>query len=67
MNAFCVPTTAASTFHSSMRKSIAPIELTPSTNSRAGCFASSSALRTPATSLLTPVAVSLCTIMTALI
>src|SRR5256886_8091701 len=58
---FCDPVMARSTFHSSMRKSIEPMELTPSTYSRAGCCAASIALRTAATSLVTPVAVSLWT------
>ena len=43
------------------------IELTPSTKSSAGCFVSFSAFRTPATSLVTPVAVSLWVKSTALI
>src|SRR6266550_2907813 len=42
---FCDPVMARSTFHSSMRKSIEPMELTPSTYSRAGCCAASIALR----------------------
>src|SRR6059036_4381499 len=58
---FCDPVIAKSTFHSSMRKSIEPMELTPSTYSRAGCCAASIALRTAPTSLVTPVAVSLWT------
>src|SRR6266700_2134194 len=58
---FCDPVMARSTFHSSMRKSMEPMELTPSTYSRAGCCAASIALRTAATSLVTPVAVSLWT------
>src|SRR5438876_6692859 len=53
---FCDPVMARSTFHSSMRKSIEPMELTPSTYSRAGCCAASIALRTAPTSLVTPVA-----------
>ena len=44
-----------------------PIELTPSTMSSAGCLASFSARRMPATSLVTPVAVSLWVKSTALI
>ena len=59
MKPFCEPETQQSTPHSSMRKSIEPIDDTPSTNSSAGCLAASSALRTPAMSLVTPVAVSL--------
>ena len=59
MKPFCEPVTAMSTPHSSMRKSIEPIELTPSTKSIAGCTAASMALRTAAMSERTPVAVSL--------
>src|SRR3990172_4248282 len=59
MKPFCEPDTQQSTPHSSMRKSMQPTELTPSTKRSAGCLASFSALRTPATSLVTPVAVSL--------
>ena len=44
-----------------------PIELTASTNSSAGWSAASIAARTPAMSLVTPVAVSLCVASTALI
>jgi hypothetical protein len=36
MKPFCEPATAMSTPHSSMRKSMLAIELTPSTNSMAG-------------------------------
>src|SRR6266705_348447 len=64
---FCDPVMTRSTFHSSMRKSIEPMELTPSTYSRAGCCAASIALRTAATSLVTPVAVSLWTMRIPLI
>ncbi len=67
MNPFCEPVTAMSTPHSSIRKSMDAMELTPSTKRSAGWRASSSALRTPAISLVTPVAVSLCTTATALI
>ncbi len=67
MKPFCEPETARSTPHSDMRKSIEAIELTPSTIRSAGCLASSSARRTPATSLVTPVAVSLWQTRTALI
>jgi hypothetical protein len=58
MKPFCEPLTAQSTPHSSWRKSIEPIDETPSTKSSAGWFAASSAARQPATSLVTPVAVS---------
>src|SRR6185312_13031223 len=67
MKPFCEPATARSTPHSSMRKSMLAIELMPSTMSSAGWRAASSALRTPATSLVTPVAVSLWQTSTALI
>jgi len=67
MKPFCDPETARSTPHSSMRKSMAAIDETPSTQSSAGCWASSRALRTAATSLVTPVAVSLWQTKTALI
>ena len=50
-----------------MRNSMQPMELTPSTNSSAGCFKSSSNARTVARSLVTPVAVSLWVRITALI
>src|SRR5205807_1226425 len=53
---FCEPVIARSTFHSSMRKSIDPTELTPSTYSSAGCWAASMARRTAPRSLVTPVA-----------
>ena len=59
MKPFCEPDTATSTFHSSMRKSMLAMELTPSTISMAGCLARSMARRRPAMSLVTPVAVSL--------
>ncbi len=45
MSPFCEPVTAQSTPHSSIRKSMLPIELTPSTMSRAGCLVSFSAFR----------------------
>ena len=67
MRPFWEPVTAQSTPHSSMRKSMLAIELTPSTMRSAGWRASSSAFRTPATSLVTPVAVSLWVNRTALI
>ena len=67
MKPFWLPVTATSTPHSSMRKSMQAIELTPSTRSSAGCFAASIALRTAATSERTPVAVSLWVTRTALI
>lgn len=52
--AFCDPVTATSTFHSSIRKSRAPMELTPSTRNRAGCEWESIMLRTALRSLVTP-------------
>ncbi len=67
MKPFCEPETHASTPHSPMRMSSEPTDDTPSTNSSAGCLAASSALRTPAMSEETPVAVSLCVANTALI
>ena len=67
MSPFCEPVTARSTPHSSIRKSMLAIELTPSTKSSAGCCVSFIAFRTPATSLVTPVAVSLWVKSTALI
>ena len=67
MSPFCDPVTARSTPHSSIRKSMLAIELTPSTMRSAGCLVSFSALRMPATSLVTPVAVSLWVKSTALI
>ena len=67
MKPFWLPVTATSTPHSSMRKSIEAIELTPSTRRSAGCFAASIARRTAATSERTPVAVSLWVTRTALI
>ena len=66
MKPFWLPAMAPSTRHSSMRKSIEPIEDTPSTNSIAGCFAASIARRTAGMSVVTPVAVSFCTTITAL-
>ena len=56
MKPFWEPLTAKSTPHSSMRKSMLAIELTPSTMSNAGWPVASSAARTAATSLVTPVA-----------
>jgi hypothetical protein len=67
MSPFCEPVTARSTPHSSIRKSMLAIELTPSTMSSAGCWSSFSTSRMPATSLVTPVAVSLWVKSTALI
>jgi hypothetical protein len=67
INPFWEPQTARSTPHSSIRKSMLAIELTPSTMSRAGWRVSFNAWRTPATSLVTPVAVSLWVNRTALI
>src|SRR5712664_3566192 len=64
MSPFCEPVTARSTRHSLMRKSMLPSELTASAKSSAGCCASSITWRTAARSLVTPVAVSLCTIIT---
>ena len=67
MNPFWDPVTATSTPHSSIRKSIEPMEDTPSTKNSAGCPAASIARRTAAMSETTPVAVSLCVARTALI
>ena len=67
MSPFCDPVTARSTPHSSIRKSMLAMELTPSTISSASCLVSRSACRMPATSLVTPVAVSLWVNSTALI
>uniref|UniRef100_A0A0A9DR56 Uncharacterized protein n=1 Tax=Arundo donax TaxID=35708 RepID=A0A0A9DR56_ARUDO len=58
-SAFCDPVSATSTPHSSMRKSSAQMDDTPSTNSSAGCRYASRSLRTLERSLVTPVAVSL--------
>ena len=66
MKPFWLPVIATSTPQSSIRKSIDPMEETPSTNSIAGCPAASIARRTAATSDRTPVAVSLCVASTAL-
>ena len=51
--------TAQSTPHLSNSKFILAIELTPSTNNKAGCFVSFNVFLTPSISLVTPVAVSL--------
>ncbi len=67
MKPFCEPATAMSIPQSSMRNSIQPIELTPSTKSRAGWLSSSRRSRTALMSLVTPVAVSLWVTITALI
>ena len=67
MKPFCEPDTATSTFQASMRKSMLAMELTPSTISSAGCLRRSMARRSAATSLVTPVAVSLWHTSTALI
>ena len=62
---FCEPATTTSTPHSSMRKSIDPRDEITSTRKSAGCLAASIARRKPATSLSTPVEVSLWTTSTA--
>ena len=67
MKPFCEPVTATSTPHSSKRKSIEAIELTPSTKSSAGWEAASIARLTAAMSERTPVAVSLWVASTTLI
>ena len=67
MKPFCEPDTITSTPHLSMWKGSEATEDTPSTNSSAGCFAASIALRTAPMSEVTPVAVSLCVARTALI
>jgi hypothetical protein len=66
MKPFWLPVTAQSTPHSSMRKSIEAIELTPSTMRSAGWPVASRARRTAAMSEVTPVAVSLWVTRTAL-
>ena len=66
ISAFCDAPTATSTFQSSMRKSVAAREATASTMNSAGCEALSMASRTAATSLVMPVAVSVCTMRMAL-
>lgn len=65
--AFWEPVTAMSTFHLSIWKSKAPMEDTPSTMNKAGCWQASMVSRILARSLVTPVAVSLWTTATALI
>ena len=64
---FCDPATATSTPHSSILNSMEPIELTPSTKSKAGWHNSSNNCLTAFTELVTPVAVSLWQTKTALI
>jgi hypothetical protein len=66
MKPFCEPAMAQSTPHSSILNGSEPIDEMPSTNSSAGWPAASIALRTAPMSLVTPVAVSLWTTITAL-
>lgn len=65
--AFWEPVTAMSTFHLSIWKSRAPMEDTPSTMNRAGWPQASIVSLILGRSLVTPVAVSLCTTAIALI